>query len=120
VAYATAYLTSGFDEFYGRYLLPGLAVLPLCAGTILAERADPTQRRRLTLAFMVPTAVLQLLIWWLEARRMAVGTDGPFFFLGDAHWTPPGGWLLWVAVFLLGAIATASAPAPRRRRALSR
>jgi hypothetical protein len=120
VAYATAYLTSGFDEFYGRYLLPGLAVVPLCAGAILAERAHPAQRRRLMLAFTLPTAALQLLTWWLEARRLAVGTDGPFFFLGDADWTPPGGWLLWVAVFVAGAVATASVPAGRRPRVLSR
>jgi hypothetical protein len=120
VAYATAYLTSGFDEFYGRYLLPGLAVLPLCAGAILAERVDPVQRHRLALALIVPTAVLQLLTWWLEARRLAVGSDGPFFFLGDAGWTPPGGWLVWVAVFLAGAVATASAPVSRRLAALSR
>jgi hypothetical protein len=120
VAYATAYLTSGFDEFYGRYLLPGLAALPLCAGTILAERVEPVQRHRLALALIVPTAVLQLLIWWLEARRLAVGSDGPFFFLGDAGWTPPGGWALWFAVFLAGAVATASAPVSRRLAALSR
>jgi hypothetical protein len=78
------------------------------------------RRDRLALAFIVPTAVLQLLIWWLEARRLAVGTDGPFFFLGDAAWTPPGGWPLWVAVFLAGAAATASAPVSRRLAALSR
>ena len=104
-AYATAYLTSGFDEFYGRYALPALLVVPLCAGAILAERGVDlanAARRRLVIVFTVATAAIQLLAWWLESRRLAVGTDGSFFFLGDAGWTPPGGWALWVVVMLAG------------------
>ena len=123
-AYATSYLTSGFDEFYGRYALPALVVLPLCAGAILAERgahlAD-SARTRLVVAFTLATGAIHLLAWWLESRRLAVGTDGPFFFLGDAAWTPPGGWALWVGAMLVGtalyvssALSSLPTPAPRR------
>jgi hypothetical protein len=89
IAYATTYLTSGFDEFYGRYALPPLAVVPLCAGAVLADagsRMSALARRWLMLSFTMGTAAIQLLAWWLESRRLAVGTKGPFFFLGDATW----------------------------------
>jgi hypothetical protein len=105
-AYATSYLTSGFDEFYGRYALPALVVLPLCAGAALAERGAQlaeSARRRLVVAFTLTTAAIHLLAWWLEARRLAVGTDGPLYFLGEAGWTPPGGWAFWVLAMLAGA-----------------
>jgi len=123
VAYATAYLTSGFDEFYGRYALPALVVVPLCAGAILAERGPhlaDAARTRLVVAFTFATGAIQLLAWWLEARRVAVGGEGPFFFLGDAAWTPPGGWALWVGAMLVGtalyvstAVARTATPSTR-------
>ncbi len=55
------------------------------------------------------TAVLQLVAWWLEARRLAVGTDGSFLFFGDVSWDPPLGWLPWAIVMLLATAAYASA-----------
>jgi hypothetical protein len=116
VAYATAYLTSGFDEFYGRYLLPGLVVVPLCAGTVLSQRAaqlGAAASRQLLTGLVLFTATIQLLSWWLESRRLAVGSEGQFFFLGDASWTPPGGWLLWTLVFLAGTAAYVLASLPR-------
>ena len=130
-AYATAYLTSGFDEFYGRYALPGLVVLPLCAGRLLAERASElaaTTRARLVVALTLGTAAIQLLAWWLESRRLAVGTDGPLVFPSDAGWDPPGGWLLWIAVMLAGVLlygsvawqaAYSRSPRASKARALS-
>jgi peptidoglycan/LPS O-acetylase OafA/YrhL len=123
-AYATCYLTSGFDEFYGRYALPALVVLPLCAGAILAERGPhlaDSARTRLVVAFTLATGAIQLLAWWLESRRLAVGTNGPFYFLGDATWTPPGGWALWVGAMLVGtglyvSSGLSSRPTPALRR----
>ncbi len=58
-AYATSYLTSGFDAFYGRYALPALVVLPLCAGVALADRGSQlaeSARARLVVAFTLATA----------------------------------------------------------------
>jgi hypothetical protein len=123
-AYATAFLTNGFPEFYGRYALPGLIVLPLCAGSLLVERRAQislTARRRLVVGFTVGTAAIHLLAWWLSARRLAVGTDGPLFFLTDPAWEPPGGWLPWVLTMLVGTVAYAlvavlpESPAPSGR-----
>ena len=116
VAYTTAFLTNGFPAFQGRYALPPLLVLPLCAGWILVERREQiSASARLTLVagFTLGTASIQLLAWWLEARRLAVGTDGPFFFLADAVWDPPGGWLPWVLTMLLGTVAYASVAVSR-------
>jgi hypothetical protein len=110
-AYATVFLTNGFPEFYGRYALPGLVVLPLCAGWLLAERREQislSARRRLVVGLTLGTAAIQLLAWWLASRRLAVGTDGPLFFLSDPAWEPPGGWLPWVLTMLLGTVAYAS------------
>ncbi len=115
-AYATSYLTSGFDAFYGRYALPALVVLPLCAGAALAgpgsQLAEPA-RARLVVAFTLATAAIHLVAWWLEARRLAVGTNGPLYFLDDAAWTPPGGWALWVGAMVIGAALYVSAALTR-------
>lgn len=110
-AYATVFLTNGFPEFYGRYALPGLVVLPLCAGWLLAERREQiaqSVRRRLVVGLTLGTAAIQLLAWWLASRRLAVGTDGPLFFLSDPAWEPPGGWLPWLFTMLLGTVVYAS------------
>jgi hypothetical protein len=113
-AYATAYLTSGFDEFYGRYALPALVILPLCAGAVLASAAAPPRRLMVGLAFA--TAGLQLLVWWLESRRLAVGTDGSLWFAGDAQWSPPGGWALWIVAMLAGSALYVAAAVTSRAR----
>jgi hypothetical protein len=112
VAYATAFLTNGFPEFFGRYALPGLVVLPLCAGWILVESREQIHlaaRRRLVVGFTLGTAAIQLLAWCLVSRRLAVGTDGPLFFLSDSAWDPPGGWVPWVLTMLVGTVVYSSA-----------
>jgi hypothetical protein len=119
VAYATLYLNNGFLAFNGRYALPGLIVLPLCAGSILVERRSQitvSARRRLVLGITVGTAAIQLLAWWLESRRLAVGTEGPLFFFSDPAWSPPGGWLPWVLTMLVGTVAYASVAFTDARR----
>ena len=111
VAFATLYLNNGFLIFNGRYALPGLIVLPLCAGSILVERRAQlaaSARRRLVVGITVGTAAIHLLAWWLEARRLAVGTDGPLVFTSNTAWNPPGGWLPWVLTMLLGTVAYVS------------
>jgi len=114
IAYATVYLNNGFLEFYGRYAIPGLVVLPLSAGWILVERREQltaAARTRLVTVLATGTGLIQLLAWWLESRRIAVGTDGPFFFMSDSAWDPPGGWLPWVVLMLLATAVYVAAPA---------
>jgi hypothetical protein len=79
-------------------------VVPLCGGWILVERREELSaatRSRLVAVLAIGTGLIQLLAWWLESRRIAVGTDGPFFFMSDSAWDPPGGWLPWVFLMLL-------------------
>ncbi len=120
IAYATVYLTNGFLEFYGRYALPGLVVLPLSAGWILVERREhlaEETRTRLVASLAIGTGLIQLVAWWLESRRIAVGTDGPFFFMSDSAWDPPGGWLPWVVLMLVATAVYISAALLRPRPA---
>jgi hypothetical protein len=107
VAYAALYLNNGSRPFNGRYALPVFVVLPLCAGALLVDsRARLADRTRaLVVVLTFATAGLQLLAWWLAARRLAVGTDGRFFFFTDPAWHPPGGWLPWLLVMLAGTAA---------------
>ena len=112
IAYASAFLTTGLLEFHGRYALPALCVLPLSAAWILTDRRSalsPATTRWLAGGLVLGTAALQLVAWWLEARRLAVGTDGSFLFFGDVAWDPPVGWLPWALVMLLATAAYASA-----------
>ncbi len=37
-------------------------------------------------------ASLHGLSLWANARRYAVGSDGPLMFAGGSRWVPPGGW----------------------------
>ena len=86
-------------------------MLPLCAGWVLVERRAQlpvASGRRLVVGFTVGTAALQLVAWWLEPRRLAVGTNGPLFFLTDAAWDPPGGWWPWVLLMVTSSVAYAA------------
>ena len=110
IAYASAFLTTGLLEFHGRYALPALCVLS--AAWILTDRRSalsPATTRWLAGGLVLGTAALQLVAWWLEARRLAVGTEGSFLFFGDVAWDPPVGWLPWALVMLLATAAYASA-----------
>lgn len=87
----------------GRHVLPLLVAIPLLAGEIVHGRAG----RRLwplAAAALAAAAAGQAVAFWANARRWAVGTDGPWLFLGDAEWSPPGGWVPWAVL-----VATAAA-----------
>jgi predicted membrane protein DUF2142 len=90
----------------GRYVLPALAAVPLLAGDVLrAHAAVLSYRVRRALVTGIPLTVgaVHVIAWYWNARRSATGLDGPLFFLGDAAWEPPLGWLPWLI------LATASA-----------
>ncbi|PZS22305.1 MAG: hypothetical protein DLM61_26210 [Pseudonocardiales bacterium] len=97
----------------GRHMLPMLVIVPLLAGEVILRhrrRLGPLARRTM---WSIPAgaAAVQLLAWYANARRAAVGSNGPWAFLGHAQWQPPAGWDTWlaltiVAVALLGAVAT--------------
>jgi hypothetical protein len=97
----------------GRYVLPVLVAVPLVAGEML--RRHPARVPGLAIAALpVAVGALQFIAWYLAARRSAVGVGGPLDFLGSAEWTPPGGWGVWLACAIAGALLIgASATSPR-------
>jgi hypothetical protein len=104
---------------HGRYVLPLLVLVPLWFGEVLLrgrERLPEALARWLPIAIFAVAAGVHVLGWWSSGRRFAVGEDGPWFFPGDAEWSPPAGWWPWVLLVALGAagyVATAASRAPR-------
>jgi hypothetical protein len=116
--YATAMRNSDF-WLQGRYILPITCALPLLFGVGPLTR-DGLERAARGRGFFVALAggvgVLQAVAWYSNARRSAVGTQGPWLFFSSAEWHPPLGWGLWTllaaacAVALPLCMAWASAP----------
>jgi hypothetical protein len=94
------YRHTGFD-LQGRQMLPLLVALPILCGSLVRD-----QRRLLKVALPL-TGAIQFIAWYVNARRSAVGTGGPLFFLGEAKWSPAGGWLPWLVLAALGSAALA-------------
>ena len=96
----------------GRHVLPILVIVPLLAGELLRrnhERFGARRVRHLIALAFAGIALVQFTALYWNARRSAVGVDGPFVFLGDAEWSPPIGWGLWLAVAAAGAACLAAA-----------
>jgi hypothetical protein len=94
VSYAWFYRHSGFG-MQGRQVLPVLVVIPLAAGEVIRRGYDRLPRRA-ALLFLSPAiaviAGIQGYVWWFAASTAGDG----------GAWGPPGGWLLWAAVAMLG------------------
>lgn len=106
----------------GRHLLPILVIVPLVSGEIIAERGDRLTSRVATALAMSAAAVVatvQVLAWYTNARRAAVGITGTWGFPLRAEWAPPGGWLPWLTLAAVGAavlVASALSAASGSRR----
>ena len=88
-----------------RYVLPLTVVVPLFAGEVLRSqwwKLPCALARSLLLLVAGSVAGVQLLAWYANARRHAVGTAGPWLFLGVAEWQPPLGWLPWMILAAAG------------------
>ena len=109
-------LRTGFGA-QGRHVLPVLVLVPLYAGQVLRPHA----RRLAWLPAVVGLlwAAGQAVAWQANARRGAVGTDGSWWFFGDAEWSPPGGWEPWAVCAALGAAAGLAAYLSAARRSRS-
>jgi hypothetical protein len=120
MALAAATIAEGFVllpvgwDLRGSFLVPILVALPIIAGFVLhgarlAPRAD---------ALLLGAGVVgvQLFALYENARRYAVGLQGPPNFLDSAAWTPPGGWVPWLAVGAAGGVLLLAALAPLTRR----
>jgi hypothetical protein len=90
----------------GRYVLAVSLIVPLLAGEIVVRHHDTlrdTAKRVLPL-LIAAAALVQFVAWWTNARRFAVGRDGPPWFVNAAEWTPPWGWWPWIVLAASGAV----------------
>ena len=92
----------------GREVLPPLMLIPLVAGEVIYRRHSAvSQRRSAQLALSVAIALMALFqayAWWYSART-AAGAAHTIRFYAHATWTPPFGWLPWIASAGLGTVA---------------
>lgn len=105
--YALLLRPTGFG-LQGRHVLPALVAIPLLAGETLNRHRDRLHAARLRLfARAIPPAVatMQVIAWYVNARRYAVGASGPTWFPGHATWAPPGDWSPWLIATLLGGLS---------------
>jgi hypothetical protein len=98
----------------GRHVLPVLVLVALWCGEVLRRRADGLGW--LPVAAGVLWATGQSVAWLASARRGAVGTDGSWWFFGDAEWSPPWGWEPWAVMAVVGAACGLAAALAARRR----
>lgn len=110
---------TGFPS-QGRYTLPFVVVVPLLAAEVLTRHPDRLRGYGGTglRVILVGVAAVQLISWWQNARRYAVGLQGPVWFLPSAQWAPPGGWWPWLALVLIAVAALAAPLLSFRRRGL--
>ena len=97
----------------GRYVMAFSVAVPLLAGEIICRRRAvlaSLRARALLLPFAVGAAVVHVYAIYFNAKRFAVGINGPDWFLGDEVWSPPGGWLPWLAAAVGGAVLLVLAP----------
>ena len=115
VTFGVAYTTYA-SVFYpvraglqGRHILPILIIVPLLAGTVLAERLPrPALLAFGTIAALV-AATLHLWGFWMTAQRYAVGLPARLWFLPDTLWAPGLGWAPWLAVAAVAALTLVAA-----------
>jgi len=96
----------------GRHVLAFTVAVPLLAGEILYRRAGRLPRIKAghwMVAFTAVAAAVQAVGWFANARRYAVGVNGPADFIANAQWSPPLGWWPWVVVVAVGCLALLTA-----------
>jgi hypothetical protein len=101
---ATTMRHTGFG-LQGRYVLSFSLVVPLLAGEILVRRHDRLRAldaEHLFFPFALGAGFVQLVAWWTNAHRFAVGMRGPRWFLPSAEWSPPLGWWPWLVLAVAG------------------
>lgn len=89
----------------GRHILPFFILCPILAGVVVAERLQvlaPDAARRVFGLVALVMPVLQLTGLYVNARRYAVGTNGPYYFFGSSKWHPVGSWAPWTVLAVIG------------------
>jgi len=111
-------LPSGF-ALQGRYILPFAVCIPLFAGEVVWQQRKclpPLWRLRLLGGSAIVVGLLQCVCWYLNARRYAVGSQGPIGFISHSEWSPVLGWGPWLAVALAGTVMVVALGLPGEAR----
>ncbi len=98
-------LPTGFG-MQGRYVFPAAAAVLVAAAVALGEVRRPLPGPIPAVAgalVAVLVAGVQVLAFVVNGKRYAVGSAGPVWFVPDAVWAPPAGWLPWLGLAGLGA-----------------
>lgn len=92
----------------GREVLPVLMLIPLVAGEVVSRNSSRIEHRwsaSTVLGVAIGlVAVFQAYAWWCDARIVA-GAPGTIRFYAHASWSPPMGWLPWIAAAGVGTVA---------------
>ncbi len=106
VTYSRAFYGIGAG-LQGRHVLPILAIVPLWSGAVLARQRPPRVWRPVVAVAAGTLSAVVAVGLYDNAKRYAVGLgpgSGERWFLPVAQWSPVGGWALWMAVGLAGAV----------------
>jgi hypothetical protein len=97
-----------------RYMLAPAAMLPIYAAEVLRRHRERLARtgRGLIVAVVPIAGALQIVGWWSNARRYAVGSRGPIFFFGRSQWHPAYGWTPWLLLAVAGVVLLMTAALP--------
>ena len=96
----------------GRHALPLAMSVPLLAGYVLGNRRPllgGLKPRNLVAVVAGLAATVQIVAWLTNARRYAVGSNGPILFFQNPEWSPVGGWTIWFSLALCGATSIVAA-----------
>ncbi len=121
--YAMVFFPAGFPV-QGRYLIPLSIGVPLMSGVVVADsllnHGLVRELRQAFAAVGLSMAFLQLVAIYWNGRRYATGTDGPLVYWDAARWSPPLGWLTWLAIGTVAAAILAAVALSCRPRAASK
>ncbi len=90
----------------GRHMLPFAVFLPVFAGIIVTDRINRRTFARLMVPLALVASAAQFYALYLNGKRYAVGLNSALtWFVPDAKWSPPFGWLPWLTLGLLACVA---------------
>lgn len=112
------YVTNGGVVWQGRYILPVFACTVVGLGAVLSDRIalSPVLSRRLLSVVLGAWAAAQFLAFATTIKRYAVGSSPQWPAILHPAWSPPGGVLVWFAVFAVVVIVVVVAALVSDRR----
>ncbi|UQX88449.1 DUF2142 domain-containing protein [Jatrophihabitans telluris] len=114
VTLASALITGTGYAVQGRHILPIAVLIPLVAGELARRnlgRLPTMMRMTIPAVVTVGALALNLLAWYGNARRYAVGIHGSLLFVLHEKWQPPLGWYPWLAIVVVATLAASAAAA---------